>query len=194
MKKIVIGIMVLFAVEQNFAQQSKAKIHFSSINNIGIIAGENGSNITLQTINGIRFKNSWTVGLGVGFDPYRVASVPAFIDVRKYFGKGTLQTFVYADGGMNFTLHNNDYPGKWSWNGQDAYIFKPSLYEEAGIGISRHISKTVKFFILAGYSVKQFKYTEDNPGVVIDFPPYNTYASTYNYLYRRFSIKIGLEL
>lgn len=192
MKKIFIGILILLAIEQNFAQQAKS--HFNSINNLGIVAGEKGGNIILQTVNGIRFKNNLAIGLGTGFDPYRMASIPAFIDVRKYFGKGTLQPFAYVDGGMNFTLHNNDYPRKWSWNGQDAYIFKPSLYEEAGVGISRHISQTVKFFISAGYSVKQFKYTEGSWGMVIDFPPYNSGPSTYNYLYKRFSIKVGFEL
>jgi hypothetical protein len=194
MKQIFIGLLACLAAQQGFAQQAKAKIQFNSINNWGIITGENGGNITLQTINGLRFKNSWAIGLGTGFDPYRVASVPAFIDVRKYFGKGPSQFFIYADGGMNFTLHNNDYPKKWIGSNENAYTFKPSLYQEAGVGISRQMSKTIKLFISAGYSVKQFKYTEENSGIIIDFPPYTSSPTAYNFIYRRFSIKIGLEL
>jgi hypothetical protein len=127
--------------------------------------------------------------LGAGFDSYSVTSIPAFVDVRKYFGKDKSQFFVYVDGGMNFTLHNKDYPKKLIGSNQDAYIFKPSLYQEAGIGISRHISKTAKFFISAGYSVKQFKYS---------YPNYwsstlPTAYTQYNFNFRRWHIQFGLE-
>ena len=191
MKKIFVVIIVLFATKQCFSQQPKSKIHFNSINSIGTVIGENGSSTILQTINGIKINNNWAFGLGIGHDPYQEASIPVFVDVRKYMGNKTWQPFIYVDGGMNYTLRTNNYPKKWS-TGKDEYTFKPSFYGDAGIGISKSISRTAKFFISAGYSVKQFKYDYQNYWIWdTGFP---TVPTRYNFNFERWSFKLGLEL
>lgn len=187
--------ILLFSFIQNSNAQKKQKpFHFKSIHNIGEIIGEKESCFSLQTINGLQLKNNWFFGLGVAYDPYQIAAIPAFVDVRKYFGHQQWQPFLYADAGESFALHNSTYPKTW-YGGSQAYTFKPSLYGEAGLGFSKSIAKNAKFILSAGYSYKQFNYSQPNY-IIIDFPPYGTGSISeyqYRFNFQRLSIKMGLE-
>lgn len=65
---------------------AQKKTNFSSQNYVGLLEGEHGSSLQLQTINGARF-SSWFVGLGAGIDWYYRRSIPIFTSVNKEFLK-----------------------------------------------------------------------------------------------------------
>ncbi|HEX3025115.1 MAG TPA: hypothetical protein VHP12_07880 [Chitinophagaceae bacterium] len=197
MKKIIIVIVLLILFQHINAQKTEKKLRFTSINNIGVIVGKNSSGISLQTVNGFKLKHNWIAGFGVAYDPYQIASVPVFIDARKYFGNKQWMPFLYADAGKNYTLRNNNYPKNWS-DGSEAYTFTNSLYAETGIGISKAITKNNKFFLSAGYSYKQFNYSQH---IITYFPwmdlsqmlHYQTNYYQYHFSFQRLSIKMGIE-
>jgi hypothetical protein len=83
--------------------QSKQKIKFSNITNIGWLKGSSQNALTIQTINGIKL-DKWFIGIGVGLDDYGATSVPVFVDVRRNFGNQKWQPLLYADAGINYTL------------------------------------------------------------------------------------------
>ncbi len=195
MKKSILYVwLLLLLIQEVNAQQNKKKYQFKSINNTGVIIGQNSSSISLQTSNGFELHNNWYVGVGIAYDQYEVPSIPVFIDVRKYLNHKEWRPFIYVNTGMNFTLHNSNYPKHWSWNGQDAYIFKTSIYEEVGLGINKSITKTTNFFISAGWSIKQFSYAQ----IIGDarVPPILQQTTNYNYdfYFKRLSIKMGISL
>jgi len=68
------------------AQNANSKWHFKSTNLIGNLIGEQGSKFSMQSINGFS-KNNYSVGIGIGIDPYGHSSIPLFLDLRKSFGK-----------------------------------------------------------------------------------------------------------
>ena len=79
---------------------------FSSINQIGLLAGEGGEGFQLQTINGLRYK-TWMVGAGVGIDGYRFRSIPLFLELRKEFNLKSNAFFIYNDIGLQLSLVKN---------------------------------------------------------------------------------------
>ncbi len=191
MKKIQIIIALVLLSQQISAQRKEKAFSFRSINSTSVLIGENSSCFGIQTVNGVRLRNSWFIGLGAGYDAYQASSIPVFVEVRKYITHNQWQPFIYANVGENFTLHNSNYPRKWN-NGSDACTFTQAWYTEAGIGINKSITKTTSFFITAGYSLKQFNYTYQYP-YMFPSPNINT-PSNYRFDFRRWIIKMGLEL
>lgn len=181
-----------FFILENAKAQKQPKIKFSSINCVGFLTGQSQTMFTLQTVNGLKYK-TWFAGLGASFDNYGYRSIPTFIDIRKAFGNKSWQPFIYSDAGINFPLYSSALPRKS--NGQDAYRLKNTFYEESGIGISKSISKEIKFIFSAGYSYKHFRYLQHNYyfpdplGGPTLFDP----NQQYDFYYRRISVKMGLE-
>jgi hypothetical protein len=190
MKSILIIFFFLYPALSVNAQKKAKKIQFTSLTGISFIAGENSNNIGIQTVNGIRFKKSWILGLGLAYDAYQVPSIPVFLELRKYLGQKTLNPFIYADAGRNITLHDSNYP---SGNTFEIYHFTPAYYVEAGIGISRSLTKKTKIFLSAGYSSKQFNYDMTSKYTYY-YPPLGTNIFHYNYTFQRLCIKLGIEL
>jgi hypothetical protein len=190
MKKFFIISFLLFTAILAHAQKKEKKIQFTSLTGISFISGENSNNFGLQTVNGLRFKKSWIIGLGVAYDAYQVPSVPVFLELRKYLGHKNFTPFIYADAGRNITLPNSKYP---SGNVFESYHFTPANYVEAGIGISRSLTKKTKFFLSAGYSSKQFNYDMTSKFIYY-YPPWGSSIFHYNYTFQRLAIKLGIEL
>lgn len=171
------------------AQQNKAKWKFTSINEMGMLYGENGTSFTMTTINGFR-KNTLSAGIGVSIDPYAYTNFPVFADIRKYFGSKSWKTFLYGDAGIGIAFNNSSLPAKWN-TGLDAYQLHPSFFGELGFGVEKNIQKNAKFFIQVGYSQKQFSYTLLNENVPLWFN-YKAPLNRYDFYYRRIAIKLGL--
>lgn len=188
MKKYLFVAICFFFFAIANAQKKKSPVKFSSINSVGLITGQSQSVFTVQTINGVKYKN-WFSGLGVSLDNYGYRSIPVFADVRRMFGKKKLQPFVYGDAGINFPYYSTALPKSNSYSANKLYN---TFYGETGIGISKSISKGINFILSAGYSYKHFRYSQyqkvNYPG---PFQP--STPQLYDFYYRRISIKMGLQ-
>ena len=178
-----------------FSQSKKNlnKWEFNSINNVGLLEGQVGSALQLQTINGVKYK-SWFGGLGIGLDYYRYRSVPLFMDIRKEFGKRQPHLFTYADAGTNYYWKRDKDPKQFYANDK----FKNGSYAELGAGYKLKISGNAQFSMSLGYSYKklaeegQYGFYTYNPLYPLIEPaqlPYNRI----DYNLNRLVIKMGIE-
>ena len=160
-------------------------------NQVGLLEGSTGTSFQFQTINGMRF-NQWFAGVGIGYDRYRIRSVPLFLDLRWSLFKKPNTPFVYADAGYNF-----DWPedrDKDDWLKSD---FSGGMYYDAGIGYRIGIGKKQGVVFSGGFSFK--KITEKRETRIwCDFPPFcggsESTVDRYDFKLRRISIKAGIQL
>jgi hypothetical protein len=115
--------------------------------------------LQVQAVGGIRWKN-YFVGIGTGYDWYRVQSVPLFLDLKYFVKLGKGAFFVFGDGGFHFAKRA---PSSLFWGVSQ----KPraDLYADAGIGYCIPLfSKEKQLFITVSNGYKQFeqRYVRDN--------------------------------
>ncbi len=185
MKNILVGAFMLFINTIN-AQKTDPAISFSSINQAGLLTGQYGEALTLQSVNGIR-KDKWFAGLGAGIDFYAQRSIPLFVRVQYEFSSKPNRPFVYADAGANFRWLNQENVYKTD------YEYNPGLYYAFGIGYKLKAFTNAGFLISAGYSYKQM--SETVPAYWLSaWPVQEQNMIKYNYQFRRIEIKLGLQL
>ncbi len=170
--------------------QSKQKIKFSNITNLGLLNGSSQNAFTLQTINGIKL-DKWRFGVGVGVDNYGTKSIPVFVDVRKSFGNKQWQPLVYADAGINYTLRWGNFANDNS-NNFSKIDLKNTFYGELGVGLSRNMSKKTSLNITAGFSYKHLSY---NQFYYVYYDPYlpGSNYSINNFYYKRLALRVALQ-
>ncbi|AXY75253.1 hypothetical protein D3H65_15230 [Paraflavitalea soli] len=147
---------------------------FSSINQFGVVTGENDNGIQLQTINGVRYK-TWSVGVGVGLDTYSALTVPLFLDIRKSLLTKPATPFLYADGGIQFSAEK-----KYNKDDYASKDYDPGLFYDVGVGYYIGLKNKNALLMSVGYSFKGLDYTY--------------YTSTYKYKLNRFSLKVGYKI
>jgi hypothetical protein len=160
--------------------QTKDKFKFTSINEMGILAGESQAEIQLQTINGVSYK-TFLAGIGLGMDDYYERTFPLFVDLRKRFSRKETAPFLYGDVGYSFISKNS----KTEWE-MDR---KGDLYYAIGFGYEIATNSKVKAVFDVGYSYKRFSR-------IIDNEPWRSslhYFDTYDYSLNRISIRAGLR-
>jgi|RhiMetdeSRZDD1v2_1073273.scaffolds.fasta_scaffold31605_2 hypothetical protein len=155
---------------------------FSSINQAGLIIGERGSYVQVQTINGIRYK-TWFAGLGVGIDYYTDKGYPVFIDVRKDVFNKRYTPFLYADGGIHFADVNN------KKEDQLETTFNNGFYYDTGAGYKAGFTKKGGLLISAGFSYKYVIRRLSSKFCGFTGCSQSSYIYT-NHL-NRFSVKVG---
>lgn len=167
-----------------FCQNYKIKFH--SLNSVGIIFGKSKESISIESVNGIKYKN-WFTGIGLGVDYYQNKSYPLFIDARKYFWNKE-KVFAFADIGYNISANNS--PGT-DINYFTSYKLDGGIYSAIGLGLRMKISKGYSLLISTGYSYKQMqgKYTVINP-CLTGVCPKDYY--TFIYGYGRILLKAGI--
>jgi hypothetical protein len=144
----------LFSIQ---AQDGK-RLKFHSLNNLGLVNGENATSAALQTVNGFSRKGFFA-GIGVGLDYYQYRSVPLFADLRYEFGKKKTRPFIYADGGVNFEWVQNEFRYEATiWN-PGSNDFKHGVYMDMGIGINAGTKNGNAVVLSLGYSRKTMKET-----------------------------------
>ena len=189
MKKYIAAFILTFfmmaAVLAQTSQQPLPAWKFHSINQLGLLNGQNHTATHLQSVNGFQHKNLYA-GIGIGLDYYQYRSVPVFAALRKYFGKAKNQFFVYADGGINFVWEKKE----------DRYTtpskYYPQFYSNAGFGYQLPFKNGTAFTLSAGYSYKKVKYKQDiYPFCPFDGPCY-MYTQNYNFDFNRLILQIGL--
>ncbi len=142
----IIGLTLIVTV-----QAQKKEIRYNSIVQVGLLEGEQGSALQLQTIQGVKFK-TWSAGIGAGLDYYHTRTIPLFLDVRKAFSNKEKAAFVYASGGYNFPWVKK----------YDATLFplpetNGGLYYTAGVGYQLPILKTSALFLQQAIALKNFR-------------------------------------
>lgn len=182
MKKITL-IIAVFSICSAISAQKKWK--FGSQNYAGIMEGESGTALQLQTINGFRYK-TWFTGVGTGIDYYYHRSIPLFISVSKFLSSAKLPLYFSGDIGINFPWLSNNLS---YFEGPPD--FSSSLYWAGGMGYKFRIKKSNDGVLLnIGYSYKHLisegEYT--NPCLV---PPCPSSNDRFDYHLRRLSLKVG---
>ena len=188
MKTIILAAALTCACLPGLAQKNSPsrKFKFSSVNQFGLLLGEKGESVSLQTINGVR-KSSWSAGIGTGIDLYSQRSVPLFIDVRKEFTQASNKPFVYLDGGVNFQWMN--YIQKEQRRSADT---KPGAYYEAGLGYNIFMRHQSAFVLSAGYTYKRIR--EEYMNYRLMRGVYGESPEQMISQYRRLVIRIGIRL
>lgn len=183
MKNILLLVFILLIHNLN---AQKTKLSFSSINQAGLLTGQYGEALTVQSVNGV-CKGKWFAGIGTGIDYYAQRSIPLFARVQRSFSIKPNRPFVYADAGINFRWLNQENMYKAD------YDYNPGLYYAIGIGCQLKAFTNAGFLISAGYSYKQL--SENVPAYWIGiWPPQDQNTVRYNYQFRRIEIKLGLQL
>lgn len=166
--------------------QAQEKPVFGSQNFIGMLEGESGTSLQLQTINGVRYK-SWFAGLGTGLDYYYERSIPVFLSLNRLMNPTRLPLYLHADAGLNIPWVPGFVQKQW---GSSRYT--PGLYWAGGIGYKFDIGKKCNNALLLdlGYSYKRYQEKSDLvfPCLV---PPCPSETERYDYRLRRLSLKLG---
>jgi hypothetical protein len=161
---------------------------FQSIFNVGVLDGQTGTALQLETINGAQYK-SWFAGIGLGMDYYRFRTVPLFLDIRKEFGRNASRVFIYADGGVSFSwVTDQQKPGY-----ADEH-FSNGFYSDLGLGYKAMIGKKNALQISLGYSYKNLteSYSSYDYGYgYVPGPPRPAPKDEVKYKMNRLSIKMG---
>lgn len=155
---IIIGTIIITSIE---AQQVKQKGELSVSPQAALLNGDNHVNGQILLSAGYEL-NGWFLGAGSGFDYYKYRTVPAFVEIKKYFGKGNRQLFIYANGGTDIAwptekqmdLHRNNW---WGFNSDNK--FKNGMYTDFGFGYTLFKSQHRGFFTAIGYSTKTMSET-----------------------------------
>lgn len=165
------------------AQNKKAKFH--SINSIGFVIGQSGTDMMAQSVNGFAYKNVYS-GIGFAKDDYNYNSYPLFFDQRIYFGKRN-NAFVYGDLGYNISGKNK--PGKEIY--YNSYHFSGGVYTDFGIGYKIKLRKSY-LTLSPGFSYKEInnKVGVVNPCLVGPCP---VDYSSYKYGNGRAVLKAGVD-
>jgi hypothetical protein len=170
------------------AQTGKPRLKFSSVNEAGLIMGDKGEALALQTINGIR-KDKWFAGLGVGFDFYGQRTIPLFFNYRRDFFTNRNTPFIYASGGLDFAWINTTQKTQLG-----IVRSSPGYYYDAGAGWKMAGKNGRGFLLSLGYTLKQVKYKTPYYTIFAPPQPGEELYNHYNYLFRRLVVKIGFQL
>ena len=183
--KLIILFLLILSLGFNVKAQSK-KIEFHSINSIGLVIGEKGSDMILQSVNGIAYRNLYS-GIGFGLDDYNYNSYPLFFDQRVFFDKKR-NAFVYGDIGYNLSGKNK--PGKEIY--YNSYHFSGGIYSDFGIGYKIKFIRKSFFTISTGFTYKEIN---NKIGIVNQclIAPCPVDYSNYRYGNSRVVLKAGVD-
>jgi hypothetical protein len=182
LKFILVSVAFLLFVIFSQAQQ-KEKLHYTTNNAIGLLCGQTGGELQVQTINGVRYK-TWSAGIGIGIDYYYQRTVPVFADLRKSFFKQ--HAFIYADFGSSLPWIKDEV------NFSPAIIkYKAAFYGDWGIGYSIPVLRKLRFTTSLGYCHKELKKSYEYQEQWTPVPGWKNFDQ-YHYSFNRYSLKIGL--
>jgi len=159
---------------------------FRSQQYIGMLNGEWGTALSLQSVNGVQHKD-WFLGAGAGLDYYKFRTIPLFLSVSRFITPAQRSFFISVDGGVNFMWPEIDktvfYDSRW----------KPGLYAAGSVGYKIGLKdKSDAFLMSIGYSAKYLKEKRETPTLCFN-PPCAPTVETYNYGLNRLSIRLGWQ-
>lgn len=163
---------------------SKKALRFQSITSVGVLAGQSGRDLQLQTVAGVQHK-TWFAGIGTGLDYYYLRGVPLFADVRKHF-QYAMPLFLYGDVGVQLPWMKGPRSDGWYET-----VYKTGLYYDVGAGCRFKIGIRRYLLLSAGYSGKTMQ--ETTKSTFVPEPPASTTTTKTFYNLRRISIKAGFQ-
>jgi hypothetical protein len=158
-----------------------ATFRYSNISQAGIIHGGSQESWQIQTINGVGWKD-YSLGIGVGYDPYHFKSVALFADLRKKIFDVDRSPFVYLDLGTNLPAKKKQVE---PWQ---TIRYSGGAYADAGLGYSWKMQKGGNFIVSLGYSEKKITERYHSAWNPDDQDEFKTV-----YHFRRLALKIGLS-
>jgi hypothetical protein len=193
LKKIfAIAILVSFSFAASPQQSSASKkkhcgCSFSSINQVGLLAGEKNEAFQFQTINGLQYR-TWMVGAGVGIDGYRFRSIPLFLHLRKEFNLKSNAIFIYNDIGFNYPWLKTEQKRYWG----PAADYDHGIYYDGGVGYKILMKRNAVVFS-GGFSLKEFSEGPASNLCPFSGPCYDQ-TDRYYYSLKRITLKLGVQL
>lgn len=183
MKSFFVLLCFTIIAKPVFSQKEKnSLVQFHSINLAGLIEGQKGSSLSLQSINGVQYKSLFG-GIGIGLDLYRYRTIPLFISLRNEFGKTRNKFFVFADAGTNFYWKKDDDEKMYYENDK----FENGFYGGGGVGYTLNLNQHLSFLLSTEYSHKKLSET----GGYTNSDIINSDKRIYNL--NRVIIKTGIE-
>lgn len=179
-------VIVMFLPLFCFGQPKvKGKAGFHSIIGGGAMIGETKTKAFFQYSGGLQHKQYFT-GIGVGYDAYRLNTIPVFADWRMNFGQRRV-LFIYANVGVNFAANiqkeeKTDYSKSFS---------RPGLYTDGGFGFHVPLGHSQKLSFSIGHSFKQITDVHEFYYGISARQTVTTNA--FRYKYSRIAIKTGWE-
>jgi hypothetical protein len=159
---------------------------YSSLYNVGILEGEAGASVQLQTIQGIRY-GKWFTGLGIGLDYYHVRGIPVFIDIRHELLNWKNSPFIYADAGIQFAWAEKRHKVS-----RGKAEFSNGLYYDLGLGYRIAAGKEAAFIIGAGYTFKYMKEVRETQ-LCLNWDCNAIQTELFKYRLNRLALKIGMQ-
>lgn len=166
-------LFILFLLSSGLVH-SQDRMRFRSSVAAGWLVGDKGNALELHSVNGVSNRD-WFAGVGVGWDRYRMESVPVYLSVSRAFGLKRYAFFMSLDGGANFSK------------------LSPGLYGRSGLGLKLNIPKLRSSVLMdLGFSYKQ---SRDKKWVQVPclVPPCPEFQEKYNYQFNRFSWRVGWQ-
>lgn len=187
MRKRLYIVLIIISIGLATPAQNK-KRQFRSINTLGLLIGQNSSDIALESVNGFVYNNLFS-GIGFGIDYYHYNSYPVFFDQRIFFDRQK-NAFVYGDLGYDFASNHNK-PGKEIYY-YSTYDFNGGVYAGLGVGYRIKMAKTSYITFSSGFSYKEIsnKVGTVNPCLVGPCP---VDYSNYKYGNGRAVLKAGID-
>jgi hypothetical protein len=182
-------VIVMFLPFLCFGQpKDKGRAGFHSILGAGAMAGESRTKLFLQYSAGLQFDHHFA-GIGVGYDGYRLNTIPVFADWRMNFGPRRV-LFIYANVGASFAAN---YPKEEKTEYFRQYA-RPGLYTDAGFGYRAFLGGSHRLSLSVGHSLKRITDVHESKFpcgfVPCDGPPSR---NMYRYNYTRIVVKAGWE-
>jgi hypothetical protein len=168
-------------------QTKKKNTRFHSYNSLVLLTGDQTVSGAFQTVNGIEWK-SFFAGAGLGMDFYGISTTPIFLDLRKSFGKGKRQFFLYGDIGYQFAWPGSGITVDGS---KDGLGNNGGLYTDIGLGYQIGMGKNDALFFSAGYSYKTLTETIIVTPLCIVGTLCEASVFENTYKFNRLSFKIG---
>src|SRR6185503_15983816 len=97
---VIVMFLPLFSLGQ---PKVKGKAGFHSIIGGGTMIGESRTKAFFQYSGGLHYDRFFT-GIGLGYDAYRLNTIPVFADWRMNFGSKRV-LFIYANVGVSFAAN-----------------------------------------------------------------------------------------
>jgi len=166
---------------------AQSKPFFSSLNYLGIMEGNAGTYLGIQSINGFQHK-TWFAGVGTGIDYYYFRSIPLFLAVNKDLCSCQRTFYFSLEGGVN-----------WIWEKETRSVvnnfqngdFDPSLYWSGGIGYRIGLKNNRDAVLLnLGYSGKHLTQEFVNT-MVCPAAPCPFFTEKVYYHFNRFFVRAG---
>ena len=176
----------VFAQQSSQAKKKNCGCSFSSINQLGLLAGEKNEAFQVQTVNGIQYR-TWMVGAGVGIDGYRFRSIPLFLHLRKEFSLKSNAIFIYNDIGVNYPWLKTEQKALWATGD-----YHHGVYYDGGVGYKIMLKRHAVVFS-SGFSLKEFRENRTSTFCPF-FGPCNDQVDEYFYSLKRITLKLGVQL